>query len=159
MTIDNVGNFFDWISKPMSEDDIYAWYLANNINFELSVLFKDFCFSFLDILKSTYLGEDLNSSETKIGMTNQQKKEHFKWCWDRTIENFEKENINFNFQKNDFDYFESFIFEVFYEPYDVKLKENLNFFLDDLFNHKKPKTKSDIEMFTDIYKILERSLK
>ena len=28
-----------------------------------------------------------------------------------------------------------------------------------IFNYKEKKTKSDIEIFTDIYKVLERSLK
>jgi hypothetical protein len=41
----NMGRFFDWLAKPMDQEDITAWYLANNITPELTELFRDFCFS------------------------------------------------------------------------------------------------------------------
>ena len=41
----NIGKFFDWLSKPMNQEDISAWYLANNITAEFTELFRDFCFS------------------------------------------------------------------------------------------------------------------
>ena len=156
----NMGRFFDWLSKPLSDEDIYAWFMANNINSDLTELFRDFCFSLLSLMKETYLGGEYDTNnETKIGMTNEQKKGHFKWCWDTTVKNFQKENISFEFENIDYEYFESFVFEVFYEPYDLTLKDSLEFFFSELFDRKKPKSKSDIEMFTDIYKLLERSLK
>ena len=67
----NMGRFFDWLAKPMDKEDINAWYLANNITPELTELFRDFCFSFLNLLKDTYLGDDFNDNkETKVGMTS-----------------------------------------------------------------------------------------
>ena len=72
---DNMGRFFDWLAKPMNKEDINAWYLANNINNELSELFRDFCLSFLSLLNETYLGEDSDDNkETRVGMTEDQKK-------------------------------------------------------------------------------------
>ena len=53
-----MGRFFDWLAKPMSQEDITAWYLANNITPELTELFRDFCLSFLNLLNDTYLGDD-----------------------------------------------------------------------------------------------------
>jgi hypothetical protein len=156
----NMGRFFDWLAKPMEQEDITAWYLANNITPELTELFRDFCMSFLSLLSDTYLGDnDLPNNETKVGMTEKQKKEHFRWCWDKTIENFKKENINFNFNKDDSDFFESFFFDVFYNQSDFKIKNAINEFFTHIFDYKYKKTKSDIEIFTDIYKLLERSLK
>lgn len=74
-TNSNMGRFFDWLAKPMDKEDINAWYLANNITPELTELFRDFCFSFLNLLKDTYLGDDFNDNkETKVGMTTNQKK-------------------------------------------------------------------------------------
>ena len=155
-----MGRFFDWLAKPMNQEDITAWYLANNITPELTELFRDFCFSFLILLKETYLGDDfLDNKETKVGMTNQQKKEHFKWCWNKTIENFNKESIDFKFNESDSEFFESFFFEVFYNQPDQKVKDTINEFFTQLFDNVGKKTKSDIEIFTDIYKVLERSLK
>ena len=155
-----MGRFFDWLAKPMDQEDITAWYLANNITPELTELFRDFCFSFLILLKETYLGDDfLENKETRVGMTDQQKKEHFKWCWNKTIENFNKESIDFKFNESDSEFFESFFFEVFYNQPDQKVKDTINEFFTQLFDNVGKKTKSDIEIFTDIYKVLERSLK
>jgi hypothetical protein len=161
MTIDNnMGRFFDWLAKPMKDEDINAWYLANNITPELTELFRDFCISFLNLLNDTYLGDNFDiPKETKVGMTDEQKKNHFRWCWNRTVHNFEKENINFNFQEDDSVFFENFFFEIFYSQTDEKMKDGMSKFFNDIFDNKHKKTKSDIEIFTDIYKVLERSLK
>jgi hypothetical protein len=92
-------------------------------------------------------------------MTTDQKKEHFKWCWNKTILNFNKESIDFKFNENDAEFFESFFFEVFYNQPDQKIKEQIDNFFRQIFDKSSNKTKSDIEIFTDIYKVLERSLK
>ncbi len=68
-----MDRFFDWLAKPMSQEDVTSWYLANNITPELTELFRDFCISLLELLKETYLGDD--DIETKVGMTEKQKKE------------------------------------------------------------------------------------
>ena len=155
-----MGRFFDWLAKPMDKEDVNAWYLANNITPELTELFRDFCFSFLNLLKDTYLGDDFSDNkETKVGMTTDQKKQHFKGCWNKTIENFNKESIDFKFNEMDAEFFESFFFEVFYNQPDQKVKEQIDNFFKQIFDRTTTKTKSDIEMFTDLYKVLERSLK
>jgi hypothetical protein len=67
MTIDsNMGRFFDWLVKPMNDEDVIAWNLANNITPELTELFRDFCFSLLSLMKETYLGGEYDTNnETK----------------------------------------------------------------------------------------------
>ena len=92
-------------------------------------------------------------------MTNQQKKDHFNWCWKKTIDNFKHESIYFTFKEDDTQFFESFFFEVFYNQPDQKVKDQINNFFKQIFDRGFNKTKSDIEIFTDIYKVLERSLK
>lgn len=153
-----MSRFFDWLAKPMPQDDIVAWYLANNITTELTELFRDFCLSFLYLIKETYLGEDEENNETKVGMTEKQKKEHFNWCWKKTVENFEKENIKFKFNKDDSVFFESFFFELFYNQTDTKVKFTIDEFFQQLFDLRKNKSKADLEVFTDLYKVLERSM-
>jgi hypothetical protein len=158
MVDNDMGRFFDWLAKPMPQDDITAWYLANNITPELTELFRDFCLSFFDLIKETYLGDDFESTETKVGMTEKQKREHFIWCWKKTVDNFKKENIDFIFNESDSVFFESFFFELFYNQSDTKVKLTIDEFFVQLFDIKKTKSKADIEVFTDIYKVLERSL-
>jgi len=160
MDNNSMGRFFDWLAKPMDREDITAWYLANNITPELTELFRDFCLSFLLLLEDTYLGgDDTESNETKIGMSNEQKKEHFKWCWDKTVDNFKKEDLYFTFDEKDSGFFENFFFDIFYSQSMSNHKKSVNSFFKEIFDYKYQKTKSDIEIFTDIYKLLERSLK
>lgn len=150
---------FNWISKPMNPEDVDAWFRANNIIPEYSELFRDFSLSLFYLIRGTYLGDSHgDSNHTKIGMTEDDKKSHFQWCWNTTIGNFEKENILFEFSENDYDYFESFFFEVFYEQNDFKVKIAIEEFFKELFHKNRTFSKSDLEMFTDVYKVLERSL-
>lgn len=160
MNSDKFKGFFDWLAKPMDQEDIDAWYLANNIIPEYTELFRDFCMGFIKLLKDTYLGDDNSiSNQTKIVMSEKQKKEHFKWCWNRVINNFNKENINFIFVDEDYYFFESFFYDIFYKQEDSKMKESIDNFFSQLFDDKYKKAKSDIEVFTDLYKAFERSLK
>jgi hypothetical protein len=91
-------------------------------------------------------------------LNDEDKKGHFQWCWNTVISNFEKENIKFSFKNDDYDYFESFLFEVYYDQPDVEVRESIAPFLTQLFDMNRTFTKSDLEMYTDMYKVLERSL-
>jgi hypothetical protein len=156
---DNFKGFFDWLAKPMEQEDVNSWYLANNIIPEYTELFRDFCISFLNLLNDTYLGNSGGgNTETKVSMTENQKKDHFRWCWEKTIKNFKKENIGFIFDDKDYNFFESFFYEIFYNQEDEKLKNSMDEFFIHLFDDNYQKTKADLEIFTDIYKTLERSL-
>lgn len=155
----NPDQFIKWLSEPMKKEEVYLWKQANNIIPELSELFKDFSFSFYYLIRDTYLGNSMSErNETSIGMTEKDNLNHYRWCWDKTIDNFKKENIVFEFSENDYEYFKTFFFEVFYEQEDEFVKDSLEDFLKQLFNTMRPISKSDIEMFTDVYKLLERSL-
>jgi hypothetical protein len=156
---DKMDYFFNWLSTPMDKNDVDLWFKAYNIQREYSELFRDFCFSLFYLMKDTYLGDSHgNIRETKIGMTKDDNKSHFIWCWLKTIENFSKENIIFNFSNDDFDYFEDFFFEVYYDQSDENVKESIETFLEQLFTWDRVYTKSDLEMYTDLYKVMERSL-
>ena len=155
----NMDQFFNWLSKPMSNEDLDIWYKANNIIPELTELFRDYCLSLLGLVQTTYLGNSHGDfKETKIGLSSEEKKEHFKWCWNKTLNSFKNESITFNFKKDDYEYFEAFFFEVFYEQPDKEVREEIGNFFKELFNRKRMVSKSDLEMFTDVYKTLERSL-
>ena len=156
----NMDQFFNWLTKPMSYEEIDAWYKANNIIPEMSDLFRDFCFSLLFLIETTYLGdEDNNIKETKIVLTQEEKEKHFEWCWKTTINNFKKENIFFTKSDDSFDYFKNFFMEVFYNQEQTKIKKSLHEFFTTIFNRSNQHSKSDIEMFTELYKLLEKSLK
>lgn len=143
----------------MNKSDVDLWFRAHNIQREYSELFEDYCFSLIYLIQDTYLGDSHGESrETKISLNDEDKKGHFQWCWNTVISNFEKENIKFSFKNDDYDYFESFLFEVYYDQPDVEVRESITPFLTQLFDMNRTFTKSDLEMYTDMYKVLERSL-
>ena len=109
-----MDNFFKYISKPMSQEDVDIWFRINNIIPEKLELFSDFSHSLNIILNDTYLGENDQSNETKISLTQEDKKNHFDWCWNKLIDNFSKENIFFQNEGGHYEYFKAFFDDIFY---------------------------------------------
>ena len=48
---------------------------------------------------------------------------------------------------------------LFYNQKDIKVKSSIGYFFTDLFNYDKTFTKSDLDMITTIYKLLDKELK
>jgi hypothetical protein len=152
-------NFFNYISKPVHPDDVQVWLNINNIIPEKVELYSDFTSSLYKLILNTYLGEDDNSNESNIRLTEEDNTKHFDWCWKKTIENFNKENVKFYSRGEHYDHFKSFFDEVYYNQKEQKVKDQIGVFFEDLFDLKKPFTKSDIDMLTDLYKSLDKNLK
>lgn len=152
-------NFFNYISKPVHPDDVQVWLNINNIIPEKVDLYSDFTSSLYKLILNTYLGEDDKSNESNIKLTEDDNTKHFDWCWKKTIENFTKENIKFYSKGEHYDHFKSFFDEVYYNQKEQKVKDQIGIFFEDLFDLKKPFTKSDIDMLTDLYKSLDKNLK
>jgi hypothetical protein len=104
------------------------------------------------------LGEELKSNETKITLSEEDKTKHFDWCWNKTIDNFKKENLIFENEGEHYEYFKSFFEEIFYNQKEKVVRDSINNFFDDLFNLNKPFTKSDLDMISSIYKLLDKSM-
>jgi len=152
-------NFYSWMMKPVNREDVEIWFNINNMIYEKRQLFSDFTFSLYDIIKSTYLGDDVtNPSETKIILSQQEKESHFEWCWNKTLENFSKENIKFNLKGEHKDYYEKFYMDLFYNAENNKISDNILMFFEELFNEDKMFTKSDLDMLTEIYKLLNKNI-
>ena len=152
-------NFFNYITKPLTPEEVDLWFRSNNIIPEKLELFSDFSHSLNILIVDTYLGEPPKSNETKITLSEDDNQRHFEWCWNKIIDNFGKENIKFDKKGEHFDYFESFFGETFYNQKDTKVKSSIGFFFTDLFNNEKLFTKSDLDMITTIYKLLDKYLK
>lgn len=152
-------NFFNYVSKPVSPEDVDLWFRVNNIYPEKLELFFDFVLSLNIIITDTYLGDEEDStSETKIRLSDDDKKNHFSWCWNKTIDNFKKESLLFENKGEHYEYFESFYFQVFYHQKDKKVRNSISKFFEELFDNKRPYTKSDLDMIYDIYKSLDKNL-
>jgi hypothetical protein len=107
----------------------------------------------MEIIFDTYLGDDVSTDNDKIN--------HFKWCWSKNIDNFDKENIHFSHSNELYEYFLNFLMEVWYYANKSNL-EHLNGNLREIWNHLfspvKIKTRSEVDMFLEIYTLLTKSL-
>lgn len=151
-------NFFSWMTNPLPDDEVEVWLNMNNIIHEKTELFYDFCISLITLMKETYLGEELSSPETRITMSDEEKDNHFLWCWKKTLQSFEKENIFFNYEGEHKEYFHSFFLEIFYNQKNTSVRNSIEKFINDLFNRDEPFTKSDLELFTEVYKLLDKNI-
>ena len=152
-------NFYSWMMKPVSHDDVEVWFNMNNMIYEKRELFSDFTYSLYYLIKSTYLGNEYDdNNETKVILNDDDKLSHFDWCWSKTIENFTKENLKFNSKGDHRDYFEKFFMDLYYNADSKLIRDNIQKFFEDLFDEEKAFTKSDLDMLTEIYKLLNKNI-
>jgi hypothetical protein len=143
---------------PVPDDEVQVWLNINNVIPEKCELYFDFCISLIMIMRETFLGEETISKETKITLTNEDNKKHFEWCWDKIIDSFEKENVTFNRRGDHFEYFSSFFGEIFYNQKNTAVRSSIEKFFEDLFDRDFPFTKSDLDLLTELYKLLDKNL-
>lgn len=151
-------NFFNWVTKPLSKEDVDVWFNIHNMIPEKSELFYDFCFSLLSLIKNTYLGEENSHNETKIRLTEDDNINHFEWCWTTTVSNFKKENVKFNLKGDHYEYFKTFLMEIFYNQKNVSVRNSIEHFFKELFDMDVIFTKSDLDLYTELYKLLDKNI-
>jgi len=140
----------NYINKPMSKESIGILYATNGIRYDKCELFNDFILSLLMLIFDTYMGDDI--------MTPSDQEAHFKWCWNKNIENFKSEGIDIgNYQV--YNYFIDFMYDVYYpiakkDEIEAKLLKLWSF----IFDYNNIKSKSDIDTMIDVYKSLDFSL-
>jgi hypothetical protein len=136
---------------PLTEEEINLVYKANNVNYERCILYSDFLESFFNLIRETYLGDEFINGEQEI--------KHFTWCLDKVVENFKKENIFFKPKKEFKDIGFSYVKEIFYDNKDKELSgDKMIKFWNHVFKYDGLKSKSDLDAFVEMYKILDYSL-
>ena len=151
-------DFINWISKPVPEEELKIWFSVNNIVYERSELYKDFCVALMTLINDTYFGDKDGKFETEVEMSDEDNMKHFDWCWNKTIENFEKENITFLKEGSHKIYFKSFIADVYYNQTNQTVKKSVTHFLNDIFSREVGFSKSDLDLFTEIYKLMDSNV-
>lgn len=137
------------IGKAISKEATQLIYSNHNITIEKCELYSDFTQSLYMLVFETYLGDDVTDLHEQLN--------HFKWCWDKTRVVFEKECLFFD-NLDLYDYFLEFMLEVFYTAINKDEETILKIWVE-LFDYNRPKTNSDIHILTEIYDLMEKSLK
>lgn len=148
-------NFFNWMAKPLPKDEIIIWFNIHNMTYEKIELYGDVFKSLNHIILDTYLGDDI--SETRITLSDEDKESHFDWCWKKVIDDFRRENIIIKYDGEHKDYFKSFYMETFYNQNEVKIKNSIPKFLSDIFDVTMTYSKSDLDLLTELYKLIEKN--
>ena len=152
----SMENFFNWMSKPIPQDEVVIWFNVHNMNYERIELYGDIFKSLNYIIIDTYMGED--TSETKISLSQEDKESHFEWCWNKMLEDFRRENIIIKHGGEHKEYFKSFFFDTFYNQSERNVKDSIPNFLVEVFDVEKPFSKSDLDILTEIYKLMEKNI-
>jgi hypothetical protein len=150
--MENTEGYIEFVTSESNKNQLYIWYKAYNITLEKTELYYDFLISLLDIIEETYLGNDVLLSQQDI-------QNHFTWCFDKLITNFQKENIIFKERGPHYEYLWLFFYEAFYitdsEGGIIRIRE----YFYKLFNFNYRKTRSELDMLTEFYKMLDQNLK
>lgn len=150
--MENKQGYIDFIASESYKNQIDIWFKAYNINQDKINLYYDFLMSLYELINETYLGQDYVRTDTD-------RKNHFNWCWSKTIDNFSKENIFFKNTGTHYDYFWNLYDDAFYltiiNDEKIKIQDYFKTLFD--FNHKK--SRSELDLFVEIYKQLELNLK
>ena len=149
-------NFFNWMSKPVPSHEVEVWFQVHNMVSEKIDLYGDIFLSLSKVIKDTYLGD--SNQETKIIMTDEDLQNHFDWCWKTTLKNFELENISIGTKGEHKEYLRNFFYDTFYHQDKVHMRDAIPEFLEDLFDQDKPFAKSDLDILTEIYKLLDKNV-
>jgi len=151
-----MDNFFNWMSKPVPSDEVIVWFNVHNMNYEMIELCGDIFKSLYQIVVDTYLGSD--DVETRISLSEEDNASHFDWCWNKLIEHFRKENIIINKDGQHKNYLKSFFLDTFYNPLEKNIKLAIPTFLEDVFGLDKPFSKSDLDILTELYSLLQKNI-
>ena len=149
-------NFYNWMSKPLPNTEVEVWFQVHNMISEKVFLFGDIFLSLSTTIHSTWLGDD--QGETKISLSKQDIENHFVWCWKQTIKNFELENIKIKLEGEHKEYLKTFFEDSFYNQEEYNIRDAIPKFIDELFNLEKPFAKSDLDILTEVYKVLNKNV-
>lgn len=153
METNKPSEFLNYINKPLSKENMSTLYLTNNVIYERTVIYQDFILSLIDLVCETYMGDEITDDDQKIN--------HFDWCWNMTLANFIGEGIDFSGNDELYEYFLNFMLETFYlaKLKSDKLHFNLLKLWSYLFGITSPKTRADIDSFLEVYELFDKSIK
>jgi hypothetical protein len=141
---------FDITEKYKHQIDI--WYRTYSINRDKIILFYDFLLSLHTLIDETFSWFDVLYKEID-------QRGHFDWCWNKIIENFNKEKIFFKDKGNHYEYFWNFFFEAYYLSKIDEKESRISEYFYKLFDFRYVKSRSELDILTEVYKLFEQNLK
>lgn len=134
------------LAKLLTIDELLIAYKNSDIQREFVDIIREFTNNLMFNLHSTFLGDELTKNEEDV-------KNHFLWCFNKTVSNYKF--INFNMKKR-YDYFNYMYNHALGQIYNNKDYDEMVYVLDvmyfsDLLNYNKPKTSNDVLLMSELY--------
>lgn len=147
-----IEKFIEYFSKQLSLEQIEYLNHINEVIPEKIVLYRDFILSLFCLIHDSYLGDDVIDTDEHIT-------EHFNWCWNTNIENFKKERVFFSKTGEHYYYHLNYFKEIYYnaEKYENLFNKIFSFW-GEILTVSNLKTKSDYDVFIEVYKIQDKYL-
>jgi hypothetical protein len=143
------------MSKPIPKEEVVVWFNVHNMTYEKIELYGDVFKSLNQIIVDTYLGDDI--SVTKIVLSDEDKTSHFEWFWKKMIDDFRRENILIKYDGEHKEYFKSFYMDTFYNQKEDSVRQSIPKFLREIFDVGNMYSKSDLDLLTELYKLIEKN--
>jgi len=131
-----------------SDDSILTKYTVIKDRVEI---YKDFTFNLLCYIYDYYLDKETLSLDQDI-------KNHFMFCYNKTCDDFLKEEINFKNNDELIEYFYVYYYHHFYKADDEIEKEFFIDFWEMIFNVDNPKSKNTLKIMVELYRIFDKSI-
>lgn len=146
----NSFEFMSYMIDPLTYEQMNLLYKANDVKYDKCNLYYDVIKTLNKLIADTYLGDEYIINDN-------QKLEHYNWCFKTVIENFKKEKIIFDNINDLKDYFFFFYDELFYKDKDKNIEKIDN--LPELsFKFYRLKSRSDMDIMIELYRLFEKSL-
>lgn len=146
--IENLDKLLKRMSRPLSLMETELIYDSNRIVYERSDLYLDFILTLDDLIETTYFGHDMMDDEERIN--------HYNWCWNKTCDLVNTELIKFNRNDNAYVYLLDTYLEAFYDDKKTVTIHLTNFWKH-IFDYNSKKSRPEIDTYLKIYKIFEQS--
>jgi len=116
-------------------------------------IFLDFSTKLSNKIFDSYLEDELYKVDDKLN--------HFNWCWDKTIQEFKENGINFNPVGEHYDTFLNYFSDVFYKSADKSdlLRDYILSFWDTLLTGGIHMDLSEIHSYKKFYNLMANNLK
>lgn len=152
MKKNQIGGFLNKLNTLMSRENMTLIYDSKGISRERSELYHDYVKSLMMLIFDTYMGDDIMNNNDRIN--------HFVWCWNRNRDNFISEGIHIDCPKLK-DKFLIFALEAYY-PVTSKTRDGearLLGLLQHVFGYDTLKSRADVDDFLNYYQLFENALK
>lgn len=151
-----MSEMYKWFAQPLPKQEIDTYLNMNNIIIEKTELFMDIFLSLHQIILDTYLG-DFEYTETSLEYNDTEIYNHFDWCWNKLISDFEKEGVFINSIGEHKEYLKMLFYDSFYRQKSEIVRSSLIDFFQSVLNLKSSFTKADLDVLNEIYKMMDNN--